>query len=571
MPSPHAGVRPAGRAGSFALLAVLAAAAGLAVLVYRRLIVPAGPFTWDEGYHALRALRASVDLREGSLLRLAYDTYRSVYWPPLHSLYVGTLFLPFGATAEVARASSLPALVAAAGLLAAAALRARGAAAALVAGFGFLLSPSVVGLSGHALLELPALALFALSLHLYVAGRHPVLLGLSVFATYLARSNYGVLLALGLAVALAADAAAVRHLPPGDPGRAVRRDALRTLAALALPLVLWFAYPPKITHTIAALVNVPLGPAPFTAEGLLFYPRAAVRLAGSGPLLAVYAVAVGLSLTARGLRDRCIRLTLTLLLLQAVFAELSHTKLARHILPLALLLPLLLGIQVSDLWTRGAAAVRAALLGGGVLLLAGQAFGVATVLTRTGTRLSDAARDLILRETAREGRTAFVASEDAPIPPASCDFELVSRGILPLDGAGALRTASELRAAEAPLPLPGPLARRLRSEARRWPGAGSYSVYVGLPRGDAAFRWTPENFPARFTALQARAPVDHIVALADPDGTSFPVTPAYLEGAMTGVGFALESSRRPAPGTVLLTFRRTGSPAAPVAREPRAP
>ena len=571
MPALPAGISSARRAGSFALVAVLATAAGLAVLVYRLLIVPAGPFTWDEGYHALRALRASEELREGSVLRLAYDAYRSVYWPPLHALYVGTHFLLFGASAEVARASSLPALLAAAGFLAAAALRARGATAALVAGFGFLLSPSVVGLSGHALLELPALALFALSICLYVGGRRPVLLGLSVFATFLARTNYGVLLALGLTVALAADAVAARHLPPGDPGRAARRDALRTLAALVVSLILWFAYPPKIAHTVAALVNVPLGPAPFTAEGLLFYPRAAVRLAGSGPLLAVYAAAVGLSLTARGLRDRCIRLTLTLVLLQALFAEVSHTKLARHILPLALLLPLLLGIQVSDAWTRGRGVLRAALLCGGALLLAGQGFAFAAVLTREGLRLSDATRDLILREAAKDGRTAFVASENAAIPPASCDFELVSRGILPLDGSGALRTASEVRAAERALPLPGPLARRLRAEAGRWPGTGSYSVYIGLPRGDAALRWTPENFPARFTALLARAPVDRVVALADPDGASFPVTPDLLEGAMSRLGFALESSHRPAPGTILLTFRRTGSPAASAAREPRAP
>ena len=566
-----AGTAPARRAGLFALLVVLAAAASLAFLVYRRVIAPAGLLTWDEGYHALRALRAAVELREGSFVRLAYDAYRSVYWPPLHALYVGVLFLLFGSTAEVARASSLPALVAAAGFLAASALRARGAAAALVAGFGFLLVPSIAYLSGTAYLELPALALFALALFLYVSGRHPVLLGLSVFATYLARTNYGVLFALGLTVALAWDASLGRHLPPGDPRLAARRDALRTLAALAVPLALWFAYPPKIAHTVAALVNVPLGPAPFTAEGLLFYPRVAVQLAGSGPLLALYVVAVGLSLTRRGLRDRSVRLAVLLVLLQAVFAELSHTKATRHILPLALLLPLLLGIQVSDAWTRGSVVFRTALLGIGGLLVAWQSVGVASVLRPARSRGPEVVRDLLLLETGRGGRTAFVASEDAPIPPATCDFELVAGGILPLDGAGALRTAGEVRVAESALPLPGPLARRLRAEAGRWPGTGSYSVYIGLPRGDAALRWTPGNFPGRFAALLARAPVDRVVALADREGASFPVTPAYLESTLSGLGFALESSFHPSPGMELLTFRKVESPAPGTAPGPPAP
>lgn len=566
-----AGTASARRAGLFTLLAVLAAAASLAFLVYRRKIAPAGPLAWDEGYHALHALRAAVELREGSFLRLAYDAYRSVYWPPLHALYVGALFLLFGATAEVARASSLPALVAAAGLLAASALRTRGTAAALVAGFGFLLSPAIPYLSGSAYLELPALALLTLSLLLYVSGRHPVLLGLSVFATYLARTNYGVLLALGLAVALAVDAAPGRRLPPGDPRLAARRDALRTLAALAVPLALWFAYPPKIVHTLAALVNLPTGPSAFGAEGLLYYPRAAVRLAGSGPLLAFYVAALVLSFSPRWRRDRNVRLVAILALLQIVLAEISQNKLSRHILPLAVLLPFLLGVSADDLWARSRTAVRGAMAGVFVLLLALQLPALAAAFRTATPRGGEAVLAAVVEKTSGSGRTVFVASEAALVPPATCDFTLLAGGVVPLEGLGSLRTASEQRLAESAAALPGPLARIVREEAGRWPGAASYSVYVGIPRGDAALRWTPENFPGRLAALLTRAPVDRVVALSDPEGRSFPLTPAYLESALSGLGFALESSVRPSPGTALLTFRKVMPPAPGPAPGPPAP
>lgn len=555
-------VRPARltRTGVSALLAVLAAAVALAFVIHSRVIAPAGPLDWDEGFHALYGLRVTMELRAADFLRVAYDAYRSVYWPPLHALCSGVIFLIFGATAEIARAISLAAYVAAAGFLALAALRARGAVAALVAGFGFLLSPLAAKLAGVALLELPALALFSLTLLLYVDGRRPILLGLSVFATYLTRTNYGVLLALGLTAAFTVDGAIGLRLAAGDPRRAAREKGLRALAALAVPLTLWFAYPPKIAHTFAALVNLPTGPSPFGAEGLLYYPRAAVTLAGSGPLLALYAAALVLSFSPRARRDRSVRLVAFLALLQIVLAEISHTKLDRHILPLAVLLPFLLGVLADDVRARGGAAVRGAMAGVFALLVALQAPAFFAVLTPATPREGEAVRAAVVEEMRRGGRTVFFASEDALVPPATCDFALLAGGVVPLDGAGALRTASELRLAESAAALPGPFARKVRAEAGRWPGGGSYSVYIGLPRGDEAFRWTATSFPGRLAALVARAPVDRVVALADPEGTSFPVTPEFLQRALAPLGFVPDAPLRPTPGAVLLSFRKTDAP-----------
>jgi len=546
--------------GVSALLAILAAAIALAFAIYSRVIAPAGPLDWDEGFHALYGLRTAVELRKGDFLHVIYDAYRSVYWPPLHALYSGFFFLILGATTEIARASSLAAYVATAGLLSLAALRARGAVAALVAGFGLLLSPLAAKLAGTALLELPALALLSLTLLLYVDGRRPVLLGLCVFATYLTRTNYGVLLALGLTAAFAVDGAIGRRLAAGDPRRAARERAFRALAALAVPLALWFAYPPKITHTLAALVNFPNGPPPFSAEGLLYYPRAAVRLAGSWPLLVLYAAALAVSFSPRAFRDRSVRLVAILALLQILFAEISHTKLSRHILPLGVLFPFLLGILADDFRARSRAAVRGAMAGVFGLLLALQVPALAAALTPATPRETEAIRAAVVEEMSRGGRAAFVASDLALVPPATCDFALLGGGVVSQDGAGALRTASESRLAASVASRSGPFARWLRAEVERWPGAGSYSVYIGLPRGDEAFRWTATGFPARFAALVARAPVDRVEALLDPESASSLLTPEFLERALAPLGFVADAPRHPAPGAVLLSFRKGDAP-----------
>jgi 4-amino-4-deoxy-L-arabinose transferase-like glycosyltransferase len=496
--------RAAGPWRSAALLAALALSLVLSGVIHARAVRTAGPLNWDEGFHALHGLRAAAEIREGDLVRLAYDAYRSVYWPPLHALYASAFFLLFGATAEVARESSLDAYAATALLLALAGLRARGRAAALVAAAGFLLSPLAARLAGQSLTDVPALALFSLAFFLYVDGRRPVLLGLAVFATYLTRTNYGVLLALGLALAFAADGAFAGNVPEGDSRRAVRTAALRAFAALALPLLAWFAYPPKIVHTVAALANLPTGPAPFTAEGLLYYPRAAVGLAGTLPLLLVWGTALVLSLGRRALADRNVRLAVFLALLQIVFAEISHTKLDRHILPLAVLLPFLLGVLVDDLWARRESAVRGAVVAGGAVLLALQVPAFLAALAPPPGRGGDAALRAVAGEMARGGRTAFVASENALVPPPTFDFDLVASRAMPLDGAAALQTASELRLAGSGASLAGPIGRRILAEARRWPGSGSYSVYLGLPRGDEPLRWKASDFPPRLAALVAR-------------------------------------------------------------------
>jgi 4-amino-4-deoxy-L-arabinose transferase-like glycosyltransferase len=543
------------RSSALALLAALATAAAFAWVLHARAVVPAGPMNWDEGYHALHGLRIAEELREGSLLRLAYDSYRSVYWPPLHAWYLALFFLVFGVTAEIARDSSLVALVASAGALALAGRRADGPAAGLVAALAFLLSPMVATLSSQVLLELPGLALLLASVALYAGGRSRVLLGLSIFATFLTRANYGVLLALAVTAAFAVDGAWGRRLPPGDPRRAIRRGQARTALALAVPLALWFAYLPKVAHTLAALVNLPLGPSRFSADGLLFYPRAAVRLAGSWPLAALWLAALVLSLRPGVLRsDRTVRLLVALATLQILFAELSATKLDRHILPLAGALSLLVGIQAARLFANRGIPVRILLLALGSILFAVQGAAVLRSAAPAAARGPEALVPRLAAEMRRGGRAALVAPSDAALPPATCDFELVAAGVLPLDGAGSLRTVSELAVASS---WPAPA-------GARWPGRGPYSAYIGLPRGEDTFRWTPANFTERFGAVLQAAPPDRVVAITGGEGVFPEVTPAFFTSALSGLGFSPESSMPAEQGTTLLTFRRVVPSSAPL-------
>src|SRR5450631_3792521 len=157
---PAGPVTPGGRdraASAATLIAVLAGAGALAFVAWRRAVLPSGPLDWDEASHALQGFRAFASLKDGHLLRFLYDSYRVVYWPPLHSWYLAALYALFGASAETARAGGLLALVAAAAVLARAGSRLGGVAAGVTAALVFLLTPEVLFVSTRAMLEVPGL------------------------------------------------------------------------------------------------------------------------------------------------------------------------------------------------------------------------------------------------------------------------------------------------------------------------------------------------------------------------------------------------------------------------------
>jgi len=53
---------------------VFCVALTLAWLIYRFIILPTGPFYWDEAAHSLKGLLIAHDLRTGDFLSFLYDT-----------------------------------------------------------------------------------------------------------------------------------------------------------------------------------------------------------------------------------------------------------------------------------------------------------------------------------------------------------------------------------------------------------------------------------------------------------------------------------------------------------------
>src|SRR5262245_60778309 len=75
--------------------------------IYYFVIIPGSPFLWDEAAHAIRGLVIAEDLQSGDWLGFLYDTYRQVYWPPLHSWLAASEFLSWAPTPVVIRTVSL--------------------------------------------------------------------------------------------------------------------------------------------------------------------------------------------------------------------------------------------------------------------------------------------------------------------------------------------------------------------------------------------------------------------------------------------------------------------------------
>ena len=63
-----------------------------------------GDFGWDEAAHALWGLRVYRDVAGANWISLAFDSYRQVYWPFLHSWALAASMPVMGATPTAARA-----------------------------------------------------------------------------------------------------------------------------------------------------------------------------------------------------------------------------------------------------------------------------------------------------------------------------------------------------------------------------------------------------------------------------------------------------------------------------------
>lgn len=302
--------------------------------VYHYMILPSGSFKWDQAAHSVIGTLIAQDLIDGSWLAFFYDLYRQVYWPPMHPLLLGVSFTIGGISPVVARSLSLLLFLGSAFLVYVAGYRIgreRGHWTGFIAVVLFLTSPGLLPFAAQVMLEMTAVFFLVLSFLLFFEANERssswlrLVLGLAVVATYLAKSNYGILLIITLAVELLIEA---RFQPRKIFSKANLFMALPIIVAFAI----WFAYPPKIAKTWEALVNIPFGVSdPYSLEGLLFYPKALWQSAGLFLLLILYLTSLILVLIKY--RNRNLRFLALLIIIQLLAAELHQTKVERHILP----------------------------------------------------------------------------------------------------------------------------------------------------------------------------------------------------------------------------------------------
>ena len=318
--------------------------------------MPSGAFAWDEAAHALRGLIIAHDLEQLDWLGLLYDSYRQVYWPPVHSWLTGIAFLIDGTSVVAARSVSLLCFVLAAFGLYAAALQAtkrNGDLAALSAGTLFITSPSLISFAGQSMLEIPGLLFLILTFLAYfnlgqTADSSPLrhfLLGLAITATYFVKSSYAVLLFLAILINSLIDA-------EFRPQRLFTRANLYTLLPMLVIFPIWFAYPPKLIGTWRMLVNQPFGVSePFSVTGFLFFPLAFFHVSGSVWIFALLFSSLVLGFRFR--HDKNIRLLLALVLIQLLIGQVHHTKVDRHVFPALPALFLLAGYLFARWWDSG--------------------------------------------------------------------------------------------------------------------------------------------------------------------------------------------------------------------------
>ena len=504
---------------------------------------------WDEAAHGLQAVLVAHDVRERDFPALFFDVYRQVYWPPLHSVVVAIGFLLSGTSLQTLRGVSVIAFVLTAPLLfltARSIVPRHGTVAGCVAAGLALTSPAFISHGALAMLEMLGALAIALTALVYVRlersdapPRAHVLLGVCVVLAYLAKTNYGVLLMLALAVTRLYEAGL-------RPRGLLTRRNLFTVLPVAVFAVVWFAYPPKVVSTWSSLVNQPWGGEEARGlRGLLFYPRAFIELSGSWWMAIL--LWIGLFAAWRDRRRPGIAFLAILTLIQFAIGEFHHTKVVRHIVPMFPPMFALAGVAAARLesWAegsgRGARVVTAALFAG-VLALQ-----LATLARRDWY-------PIVYPDGTQVRRYVSALAEDTPPvlilgtrgtwpEPPVIDWHLVvSDERLAVTASGAAmdpRQDSELLRRVAVFPLPeGIRSVALRVLGRYDASPGSRSLHLGE-------RYHPED-PARFAGIlrrtiEGRAPCAIIALIGTSDTTRY--TASFIAPAVAAVGFREVSVR----------------------------
>ena len=469
-------------------------------LIYTHLIVPGGPLSWDEASHALYGLTITYDLQQGDWLGFIYDTYRQVYWPPIHSWLTGIGFLIAGPSAVTARAVSLLAFIMIAPTLYLAARQMRQEQrelAGMIAATLFLTSPPLASFAARSMLEVPGLLAMTVTFLIYfkltggdTSPRKCLLLGLAVTLTYFVKSNYGILAFMAIVISQLIDTRF--HVRP-----LLTRCNLYAVLPMVIIFPVWFAYPPKLIATWRFLVNYPYGVTePFGVPGWSFYPLAFFRLSGDAWLFGL--LLASLLAAFRFRRDKNVRFLLVFVLTQLVIGQLHHTKLDRHIFPILPALFLLAGYLLAEWWCRSRQPKKILqfwlprLLTGALCLNAINLFSVS--LHPPPADDSEGVSELIAVTVRETGTTFILGTVDVrrPTPP-RLDWQLITQEqVMQVPQAGSVRPIDAERNIAAALSryrLPAWLSEKILAVVSRSDRAGvTRSLYLGLPPRASYFR-----------------------------------------------------------------------------------
>ena len=442
---------PSARSLSVAVwIGVIAASITAGCLVYGNLVLQHRQPVWDEAAHALQGALVAHDLREHDLLGFFFDSYRQVYWPPMHSWLVGTAFVATGYTSMVvARAVSVLAyaLLAPTLFLVTRTVEPRHGllAGCFAAGLALTL-PGLIGFASRGMLELPGLLALScamlvycwLDLHPDAPARSHALIGVSVVLTYLIKTNYGVLLVISIVLT---KLIAVRFRPL----RLLTRENVYAVLPLVVFCLIWFAYPAKIGWTWNALVNSPWGGKEARGlAGILFDPRAFIRLSGSWWMAALLWAGLASAWSMR--RKPGVTFLAVLSLTLFVISEFHHTKLDRHILPMFPSMFVLSGIAAARLWSslqagdRGVRIAAVAALSGVAILhgimLVHFAQTAAAVRGLSGPQKSVGHMGYVSAQVQELAPVLILGTRGAWPGPPVVDWYLVSEDLLSVTAAG---------------------------------------------------------------------------------------------------------------------------------------
>lgn len=320
--------------------------------IYKDVVVLRNTLSYDEAFHSLKGLLVADDLRNGDLVSLVYDSYRQVYFPPLYSLFTGLTFLILPPNTVTAVVFSLVLFLLTAVVIYIAALEFDdhdGDWIAIIAAVLFLTSPALIEYASRAMIEIAGLFILTLTFLIYFKlTKRPeslllnFLFGLGIVVAYFMKSNYGVLLMIVTLIGLLIEVKFKLK-------RLLTRQILCFILPFIIAFVIWFAYPPKLISTWNALVNSAWGVKDtYGVQGLLYYPRALVRISGSAWLFVILSLSFIVSI--RFFRDKRIRYLILLILVQLIIGQLHHTKLDRHIFPVLPALFLLTGFAFLKWW-----------------------------------------------------------------------------------------------------------------------------------------------------------------------------------------------------------------------------